>query len=330
MLKRSFRCALALTLISLLSACSTPTPPPAAPPVDDPNKIYPDRLLEEMTFPYDKFGWVETVLAFRLQSGGGLEAAATFVDRLLGKARVMRRVRVHKHWVVVGLGGVNRSRLQRLVRLLDDEQVLGVFRVDMTADYAKKLEQWAAGSGASYRKDPGGGAFLWASTLPVLEKALVRLAEEVGLPQGRRLAVADHAEGTVYGFRTHLLVDPPWVTITDLQSAVTDIDTRENIEQEIRRQPMVRLTFRKAAARRLTELTSRAKGRQVAFLIGGRIRAISAMSGPILDGKIALPMRKELTYGQREEEAHKVVRKLTPLAGMPRLHLDGIYGSQPE
>ncbi len=324
-------------LLVLCASCTKPLPPPEAPKVDDPNKIDPDRLLEQMTFPYDKFGWVETILAYRPLEPGEegakakerLKAAAAFVDKRLGKYRVMRRVMVHKKWVTIGLGSVNKARLQRIQEILDDEHTLGVFRVDSSAPFQGKLKDLADARSVHLRRDKAGDEFLWSSALPALEQRVDRIPEEIGMPDNRRMAIAAHAEATVYGFRSYLLEVPPWLTVTDLQSAESVIDVRPNIEQVLKKPPVVHLNFKEEAALRLARLSGKHKGQQVAILLSGRVQAVVTVEARIRTGTLVLTLGTERTYPELVDMAQVLARQLNTQAGMPRLQMDGIYGSAP-
>lgn len=293
--------------------------------------------MEEMTFPYDKYGWIETVLAYRPLEvandkrpvGEQLEHVKAFIDKRLGDFRVIRRVRVHKKWVVVGLATLTSSRLRRIQRMLDDEHALGVFLMDDGSPYVEKLAGQADGKVVHFRRGAGGKGFLWATAYPVLEKLLARIPEELGVQEKRRLGIAAHAAGSLYGFRTHLLVQPPWLTAADLIEARAVLDTRENIELAIREQPVIHLTFKKGAALRFTRLTAKHKGKQLGILQGGRIQATPLIREPNRSATVVMKLKSERTQPEMEDAARALARQLNKLAGMPRLQLDGIYGSDP-
>ena len=235
----------------------------------------PDKLLSEMTSPYDAYKWVETVLVYQLDDvpAGKIPAPALLADvarRLdarLAQFKLMRRVMVHERWVAVGLGGVTQRKLDNIRGYLNCRQALSFSPVMPEEGYVKRM---AAGvdpaTGVKVIKK-GKELFFYSSGLADLNRALNTVPADLRLPANLWLARGLHVESPINsGYRTYLLQAPPWVDASDLTSVKVVEGSVVNAEEI---DPRVDLTFTPGAALRLARLSGKHLGGRAAVVVAG-------------------------------------------------------------
>ena len=317
-------------------ACAVPKPPPAPPPPRDFSKPDPDKLLSEMTSPYDAYKWVETVLVYQLDDvpagkipePAKLAEAARRVDARLGQFKLMRRVVVHERWVAVGLGGVTQRKLDRIRGYLDCRQALSVSPVKPEEGYVERMVAGVDPATGVKAMKSGKELFFIAPGLTSLRQALSSVPNDLRLPRDLWLAFGPYALGPINtGFRTYLLQAPPWVDASDLRS-VKVVEGRVENAQEI--DPRVDLTFSPGSALRLARLSGKHVGVQAAVVATGRVYSVSTVQEPIKGGILSLtvsePKGEPLV---KYEQALELGRRMSAVAGLPRVSMLGLYGIEP-
>ena len=322
----------------LLSACTPPPAPPKPPPPRDFSRPDPDKLLSEMTAPYEQYKWVETVLVYQLDdvpqgkipARAQLEQAAGRVDKRLGQFKVMRRVVVHERWVAVGLGGVTQAKLDRIRGYLDCRQSLSLSLLKSDEAYIRRLASGVDPATGVKVIRKGTELFFLATGLSNLHRALNAIPTDLRLPPELWMAIGPHSEAqqTNSGYRTYLLQAPPWVDVSDLASVqVIKGRVADNGDHIV---PRIELAFSPGAALRMARLSGEFKGGRTAVVLAGRVYSPPQARGHIKSGRLSLTVDYPAGYPLvQEERALDLTRELRAMAGMPRVSLEGLYGIQP-